>query len=276
MMEENRCDVIEKSGLTGKDFADASMLLMRSINSKGHDRPADEDKESWEQMERYCMAGAMLGSEKCMANLAEIVYGLKTERARKMEDAFGEAVKLWEQAMEMGDGKSATNLGLLHLHKPIPGAGKFGELEYDEEKALELFKKGYEFGDMKAGRHIGLAYKEGRGTKKDAAKAFEWFSIAAQRGDSSAKLFMADAILTGDGTDQNVEDAIERYKALVECKGHDVTTGAFALANIYRDGIYAEKDLEKSREYFESVIRTATPIEKHLKEAAQAAIKEME
>ena len=181
-----------------------------------------EDAESWEQMARFCKAGILMGDARCMSSMAEIICGKKTKEAEECEDPFKEAVSLWQQAAEKGDGRSATNLGLLHLHKPIPGAGKLGELEYDEEKALAYFIKGYENGDMKAGRHVGLCYKEGRGTEKDDAKAFEWFGKAAERGDSSAQLFIADSLLDGIGTEQNVPEAIERYKALVECNGHDV------------------------------------------------------
>lgn len=266
-------DIIKESGLTGKDFAEVLHLMMRSIHQKGKDRRPEDDALTWERMYRFSLAGALMGDADCMSTLADIYYGQKTAEARACENAFDIAIEWWEKAAQAGNGRSATSLGLLHLQKDIPGAGSNGVLDYDAVRALEYFKMGHENGDMKAGRHVGLCYRDGIGTEKDAAKAYEWFEKAAERGDSSAALYLADCKLKGEGTEQDIPDAIKRYEALVECNGHDVTNGAYALACIYRDGEYVPADKAKAREYFESVIRTATVREQNLKKAAEEALK---
>ena len=268
-------DIIKESGLTGEDMAAAEHMIMRSIHEKGKDRTPEDDAAQWEQIYRFSMAGALMGNANCMSSLGDIYYGQKTAEAKALEDPMAEALKWWEKAAQAGSGRSATNLGLLHLHKDIPGAGAHGFLEYDEAKAFEYFKLGYEQGDMKAGRHVGLCYKDGIGTEKNDEEAYKWFTLAAQRGDSSAALYVADSLLKGEGVKQDVDDAICRYEALVECKGHDVTNAAYALACIYRDGQYTAQDLAKSKAYFESVIKTANGREKHLKEAAEKALTEL-
>ncbi len=266
-------DIIKESGLTGKDLSKSLRLMMGSIHAKGKDRRPEEDADTWGSMFRISKAGALMGDADCMSTLADIYYGQKTAEAKACENPLDEAVKWWKMAAEAGNGRSATSLGLLHLHKDIPGAGSHGVLEYDPAKALEYFLLAHKNGDMKAGRHVGLCYRDGLGIEKDAAKAFEWFGIAAERGDSSSALYMADCILKGEGTEQNIPDAISRYSALVECNGHDVTNGAYALARIYYEGKYVPKDPGLAKKYFESVVRTATVREQHLKKEAEEILK---
>lgn len=268
-------DIIKESNIQGKDLSKALHLMMRSIHAKGKDRRPEEDEDLWESMFRISSLGALMGDAQCMSTLADIYYGQKTAETRSCSNAFEEAINWWSKAAEAGNGRAATNLGLLYLQKEIPGAGSHGVLDYDAEKALKYFIMGHENGDMKAGRHVGICYRDGLGVEKDAEKAFEWFGKAAEREDSSAALYMADCILEGKGTEQNIPDAIARYKALVECNGHDVTNGAYALGCIYRDGKYVPKDRELARKYFESVIRTATMKEQHLKKEAEEALKEL-
>jgi len=268
-------DIIKESGLTGNDLSKALHLLMRSIHEKGRDRRPEDDAGVWESMFHISRAGALMGDAKCMSTLADIYYGRKVPETQQCDNAFDEAVAWWEKAAAAGDGRSATSLGLLYLHREIPGAGSHGALEYDEVKALEYFKTGYANGDMKAGRHVGLCFRDGIGTDKDPETAFEWFEKAADRGDSSAALFIADCRLKGEGCSQDIPDAIRRYEALVECNGHDVTNAAYALACIYRDGIYAPQDHARARAYFESVVKTATVREQNLKKSAEEALKEL-
>ena len=194
---------------------------------------------------------------------------MKPRREMPMGKDFAETVELWKRAAEQGDGRCAVNLGLLHLGKPIPGKGKIGELPYDEKKALEYFNLGYEAGDMKAGRHIGLCYKDGTGVDQNAEKAYEWFLKAAERGDSSAKLLIADSLLTGDGTEQRVEEAIARYKALADIKGHDTANASYRLGCIYNEGVYTARDTALSRMYLEKTIASATDHEKDLAQKAK-------
>lgn len=248
-------DILEISGLTGEDFHRATMYIRRVINGeKNKERLA----ELWEQSYRFAMAGAMLGNGACMMTLGELYFGRTVKAAAACVDPAAEGVSWWKKGAETGDGRCCTNLGLLYLHKPIPGCNGYWESGYplDPGKALEFFMRGYELGDTKAGRHVGLCYENGWAVAQNFEMAFEWYTKAAERGDSSAKLFAADYILEGKGTRQDPEEAIRRYEALVECRGHDVTNAAYALACIYRDGVYVQKDPELAEKYFRSVLAT--------------------
>ena len=51
----------------------------------------------------------------------------------------------------------------------------------------------------------------GRGVKKDFFKAVEWYSIAAERGDSWSQNDLANCYLDGLGVEQNYDKAIDLF-----------------------------------------------------------------
>lgn len=259
MSEKN---ILEQYNITEKDLLRAIMALKgkgetaERNNGRGLMRheTIDELFEAEYKLARLC---ADMGNIDCTLLLGELLQGGKVKIADS-EDNVMEAVKWWEKGAEAGMSRGYTNLGLIHLHKPIPGGGSaYGSVPYDPEKAFGCFLKAFELGDIKAGRHVGICYLEGVGVEKDEAKGFEYMTKAMERHDSTATLYVADCLLKGIGTEQNVEKAIELYKHLHEVRGHDVTTGAYALACIYRDGVYAEKNPALAEKYFRSVVETA-------------------
>ena len=267
----NKCDC----GLSAEDLFKVTRNIGDEIRKKGKDRAPEEDQELWDQMFHYAKAGALLGHTGCMQIVADIYYGRKASELRQSKDCIGEAVYWWGKAAQEGNGQAATNLGLLYLNRPIPGTGYHGGPQADPQKALEYFKLGHELGDMKAGRHVGLCYKNGTVVEKDDKLAYEWFVKAAERGDSSAKLYVADCKLKGEGTEQNIPAAIEGYEALVEKKGHDIANAAYRLGCIYRDGVFAEKDIPRSINYFRIVVDNATVHERAIAEDSARMIQEL-
>ena len=262
----------EDIDLNRNDYRALLEIVTRKIHSMGKDRKPEDDQELWNLSYKVAWAGAQAGDGECMHWLGEIFYGKKAEYVRDRGDTIGKAENWWTRAVLAGNGRSAVNLALLHLGKPIPGSGSFGTLEYNEELAYKLFVKGYELGDSKAGRHIGNCYRDGIGTEKDLTKAYEWYVKAAECGDSSAALFIADFKLDGIGTEQDIESAINRYEVLVECKGHDIANAAAALARIYRTDKYVPANIELSDRYYRIVIEYANEREAHLAAEARTAL----
>ena len=56
----------------------------------------------------------------------------------------------------------------------------------NESRAIQLYIKAADMGDMKAQRWMGWRYRQGRGVPKDEARARTYFSAAARQGDSAA------------------------------------------------------------------------------------------
>ncbi len=56
----------------------------------------------------------------------------------------------------------------------------------NEQRAIELYRKAADMGDMKAQRWMGWRYRQGRGVQKNEQRARMYFNMAAQQGDEAA------------------------------------------------------------------------------------------
>lgn len=253
-----------------EDFAFAARLCKMEGEKLERRGKKEKSAECFERAYRFAGAAASQGHAGSLCMMAELIQGEKVSVAGEEEDPVAAAVKLWEQAAEKGEARGFLNIGLLYLHKSIPGGGKnYGSIPLDPEKALAYMQKASDAGDMKAPRNLGVCYREGNYVPKDEAKAYHYFEEAMKRGDSSGKLFCAEDLLTGNGVQQDVNRAIRLYEELFKEAGHDVTTSAYALGCIYRDGKYVEKNEERAAEYFASVVKTADIHAQDLKKVAQ-------
>src|SRR5436190_20954540 len=57
----------------------------------------------------------------------------------------------------------------------------------DYMPAMKLFRPLAQAGNAKAQNIVGVMYHKGEGVARSSARAFMWFSLAAQRGDAKAK-----------------------------------------------------------------------------------------
>ena len=60
------------------------------------------------------------------------------------------------------------------------------EVKRDYSKAVELYKKSYEFGNSSAFYNLRILYEEGRGVKQDNSKAMKCYQKASELGKSSS------------------------------------------------------------------------------------------
>lgn len=91
---------------------------------------------------------------------------------------------------------------LLHREGWIMQAHE-GMTKKDFNKLLALAKKG----DVKAECEIGLAFRNGWGTKADGEKAFEWVQKAVAHGDAQAMCTLGHMVFIGDGGVRDYEKA---------------------------------------------------------------------
>ncbi|MBI5323466.1 hypothetical protein [Bradyrhizobium sp.] len=57
----------------------------------------------------------------------------------------------------------------------------------DYQPAIKLFRPLAQAGNAKAQNVMGVMYRKGEGVARSSAKAFMWFSLAAKKGDATAK-----------------------------------------------------------------------------------------
>lgn len=101
---------------------------------------------------------------------------------------------------------------------------------------------------------IGLAYLNGIGVEKNSNTAVEYFLKTINDNDAneyilrSCKYYLGLCYYFGDGVQQNVSKAVEFWSA------NDYAPSKIALAYLYEEGIYFEKDLEKANDIYKKYL----------------------
>ncbi len=107
---------------------------------------------------------------------------------------------------------------------------------------------------------LGACHYYGYGTEIDADTAVELLESVADKGSAAAKLILAEAANTGNGTVQNPEKAKELYTEFIRAAealdAEDIQAGSVfaALADCYANGIGTEIDLAKAKTALEKAI----------------------
>lgn len=109
-----------------------------------------------------------------------------------------------DKAAGAGMAGAANELGIVHL------SGLLGQKK-DEKKAMAMFTKAADLGNLEAIKNIAVMHKDGIGMKADPAKAYTWYLIARRGGyageDIARVLGLLEASLTPAQTQQAQKEA---------------------------------------------------------------------
>jgi TPR repeat protein len=103
---------------------------------------------------------------------------------------------------------------LLGTAGAVAGPWEDGMVAYnrgDYVPALKLFRPLAQAGNAKAQNVIGVMYRKGEGVARSSTRAFMWFSLAARKGDPSAKASLQD--MSKDMTPAEMSQAKEMMTA---------------------------------------------------------------
>ena len=117
--------------------------------------------------------------------------------------------------------------------------GDAGALEWLVRKATQ--------GNPNAQYELGMLYKDGVDSTKDANDAMELFSKAAEQGHIEAQYELGKLYIFREGCSRNTVKGVELIK---DSADRGCTGAQIFLGNMYRDGYLVPKDKEKSEEYF--------------------------
>jgi len=140
-----------------------------------------------------------------------------------------------------------------HVENEVPEAITFLGFAYrlgglglvqSDKKAVKIWKRAVELGDVDAMAFLGEMCKTGLGVKLDKKKAERLVRMAADRGNAVAQNNLGVLLQT----EEKFEEAV-RYYALSANQGY--TTGENNLGCCYMDGAGTEVDLGKARYLFE-------------------------
>lgn len=130
----------------------------------------------------------------------------------------------------------------------------------DLEKSVEWFEKAANAGYALAQYQLGLCYKKGLGTKKNATKAFSYFLKAAEQGHALAQYHLAMCYIKsdgvekdlkwhyGDGAKRDLQNALTWYQ---KAANQNVVEAQYQLGCCYKKGLGVETDIVKALEWFE-------------------------
>lgn len=111
---------------------------------------------------------------------------------------------------------------------------------------------------------MGMNYLLGRGVPQNNAKAFAYFSKAADEDDVFAQNEVAYMYAAGKGTTRDYKKALMYYKKAAD---HDLASAQFNLGLLYANGLGTEANKALAREWFQ---KSAA----HGFEPAQVALKQ--
>jgi TPR repeat protein len=108
----------------------------------------------------------------------------------------------------------AVTWGFLGVPSAVAGPWEDGMVAYnrgDYVPALKLLRPLAQSGNAKAQHVVGVMYHKGEGVARSSARAFMWFSLAAKKGDPSAKASLQE--MSKDMTPAEMSQATEMMSA---------------------------------------------------------------
>ena len=161
---------------------------------------------------------------------------------------ISDAVSFYQKAMDKGYAPAFNGMGIMYREgKGVP---------CNPQKALQLCKKSYDMGNLRACLQIGSLYADEKYGMLNTYEAWNWFLKGGQGGDFPCMLKVAYALKEGKGV------LIDKYTALVwaeKAANHPEDVhgdGAYLAASIARD-LY---DKKKARYWIEIARKKEQPL----------------
>ena len=116
-----------------------------------------------------------------------------------------------------------------------------------EKKAVKLYKRAVELGDVIAMLNLGYAYHYGEGVKTNEKKGGQLYRMAADRGHAMAQCNLAHMLLE-EQYDESQQEAFELYK-LSAAQGF--TVALYQVGCCYVNAMGTEVDLVEAKRWYE-------------------------
>jgi len=133
---------------------------------------------------------------------ARTLYTAAVEKKRA--EKSDEAVKLFQQAADLGDARAMQELGEMFME----GNG----VAKDDEAAVQWFRKGADKGNTSAMVFLGGMYQLGNGVEQSDATAADWYRKAAAAENPAALFDLAMLYETGSGVNKDLGLARQLYQ----------------------------------------------------------------
>jgi hypothetical protein len=113
------------------------------------------------------------------------------------------------------------------------------------KKAVKIYKRAVELGNVDAMMRLGLLYDKGHGVKADRKKSMQLTRMAADRGSASAQFNLAFDLEDDEATRR---EAFSYYK---RSANQGLTDAVYSIGRCYERGIGVERDVDEARRWYE-------------------------
>lgn len=155
-------------------------------------------------------------------------------------DAAGKLFKAVEKK-KVAEGKTMQAVCLASKHNA----------KANPEKAVKLFQKAIKESPA-ACYYLALMTEDGNGTKKDAEKALELLTQAADGGNAYAQCYLGDKYILGNGVGMDMEKAVHYY-LLAEAQKGLTPESAKHLAKLYENNFKGMPQVEDLKKHVEQL-----------------------
>ncbi|MBP1841949.1 TPR repeat protein [Rhizobium petrolearium] len=145
------------------------------------------------------------------------------------------AMSAYNAAVQAGYPAAKVNFGML--------MGRLG----DEQAEFQLYQEAALSGNVLGAYNLGVAYRDGLGTKPDVSKALQWFEKAAAEGDDTAAFNIGTIYDEGQLVPQDDQMAIAWYDLAAQRGNTDAMVN---LGLMYETGEGIAADAKKAAEMY--------------------------
>ncbi|KAK8892462.1 hypothetical protein M9Y10_029691 [Tritrichomonas musculus] len=237
--EKNYIQSIESLNNNGVMTKSRGLLLM----AKNKMKMQTKDKASIKNLLKDASA---LSNKEAM-----VLYGklcMEGTEIRNFDDInYSESFKYFELAAQEGDAEGLAYCGLFYYYG-------YGVIEFNFEKAAELFQESYEKGSMTGAAFLSECYAKGRGVTKDEKRAVELARESKRHGNNTGKNKYG--IYLNQGLGDLEIDKKESCRLWKETALEGDAEGSFLYANCLVEGgdYNVERNIEEAIKYYKESI----------------------
>ncbi|WP_117195221.1 tetratricopeptide repeat protein [Rhizobium terrae] len=162
-------------------------------------------------------------------------FAYQLGRALNKTQQADQAMSAYNAAVQAGYPAAKVNFGML--------MGRLG----DEKSEFKLYTEAAQSGNVLAAYNLGVAYRDGLGTRPDVKKALTWFEKAATEGDDTAAFNIGAIYDEGHLVPQDDQTAIAWYDLAAQ-RGN--TDAMINLGLMYEAGEGIEANVQKAAEMY--------------------------
>lgn len=146
---------------------------------------------------------------------------------------MAKALEFYRKEAEGGISRSLNQLGCFYENG-------YGGLDEDFDKAAEYYLQAAEKGNKSSQYHLGMYYSN---VKHEDAEALKWFEKAAQKDHVNALVIAGNMYKNGRGTKIDYKKAFDYYTRAIELEDNN-SYAQVALAHMYQQGFYVKRNLK--------------------------------